>query len=86
MRNAKQHGIKTARSARAPRGTPIPIPIFAPWLIPESLVGGLSGFEVEEVVGADVVVEESSVVEALLALDERVEVGHAVDGPYWTMR
>ena len=50
------------------------------------MAGGLSGSEVEEAVAADVMVEESSVVVALLALDVGVEVGHAVDGPYWTIK
>lgn len=31
-------------------------------------------------------VDESAEVEAMLELDVGVEVGHAVDGPYWTIR
>ena len=67
----------------------MPSPIFAPWLSPESLAGGLSGSEVDEAV-ADATTAEGSLDdaadEALLALDVGVEVGHAVDGPYSTMR
>lgn len=78
--------MHTARSARKPSGTPIPIPIFAPSLRPESLADGLSGSEVDDAVSADIVVEEAAVDMVLPALDAGVDVGHAVEGPYWTIK
>lgn len=51
-------------------------------LSPELLSDGLSGSVVAEAAGADVMVDESSVVDAMLELDVGVEVGHAVEGPY----
>lgn len=67
----------------------MPIPIFWPWVSPELLAGGLSGLEVGDVV-ADAITGNNSldeaVVEALLALDVADAVGHAVEGPNWTIR
>jgi hypothetical protein len=60
----------------------MPIPIFAPWLRPESLTDGLSGSEVDDAVSADIVVEDAAGDMMLLVLDAGVDVGHAVEGPY----
>jgi len=62
------------------------MPIFAPWLSPELLLEGPSGSDAAEAAGVDVIADESAVVEAMFEPDAGVDVGHAVDGPYWTMR
>lgn len=42
--------------------------------------------DVKEELATDVIVEESAVVETMLELGAEVGLGHAVDGPYWTIR